>query len=83
MSCRCAPKATAGGIGCPTPRTSRTGTSSLSARCLATDGGGQDEVPLRPEGDGRRYWPPRITQTPRVDFFVAGEMPGDGQGAAR
>ena len=46
----------------------------------SSDAGRQDEVPLCPDGDGRRYWPPRPMQRPRRDFVVAEEMPGDGDG---
>ena len=40
---------------------------------------------LLPDGDGygQWYWPLRSTQKPRGDFFVASEMPGYGQRAAR
>ena len=83
MRCRCDLMATAEGIGRRAPRIGRTGTLSLRARCLATDGGRHDEVPLRPEGNDGKYWPPRPAQKPRGTFFVTGEMPGDGRWATR
>ena len=83
MSCRCALKATDEAIGRPTPRGGRAVNSLLPARWQATDGGRQNELPLRSEGNGRRDLLPRPAQRPRGDFFVAGKMPGNGRRAAR